>query len=417
MDLRLQHTSDIVAPDIVLPGSKSITNRALIINALSECPTCIEGTASCDDTRAIIEALDGRLQSTVDVGPAGTAMRFLTAYFASKPDVSLTLTGDKRMLCRPIRPLVMALTVLGADIAYQGKEGYPPLLITGKHLNGGDIEIRGDISSQFISALMIVGPTLRGGLNIRLTGEIVSRPYIEMTGEVMRHFGVDVRVTENLITIPERTYRAPKSFCVEADWSSASYFYELVALSGVRDIKLSGLRPTGKSAQGDAAAAELFREFGVYTSFADGCALISAESNEYDGNGREMLLLNLSSTPDLVPAMVVTACLKNRQFRYYGIHNLRIKESDRISTLASEMRRLGYPLHCDADSISWKGERCQEEVAPVICTHSDHRLAMAFAPAVILYEGLVISDALVVNKSFPGFWSEIRKLGIKSEVV
>lgn len=416
MDFRLSYKAAEGSGEVELPGSKSITNRVLIINALSENPTRIEGIAQCDDTYAIIDALKRYDEGVVDVGASGTAMRFLTAFFAARPGVSLTLTGSDRMLCRPIKPLVDSLIFLGANVIYKGEEGFPPLHIVGKHLKGGNVGIRGDVSSQFVSALMIIGATLRGGLTIHLLEDTVSRPYIDMTCEVMRRFGVDVRASENVIEIPEQTYLAPISFKVEADWSSASYFYELVALGGARSIKLSGLKASGKSLQGDAATAELFQHFGVGTSFYDGYAVISDDSRSCD-DAEEMLELNLSATPDLVPAMVVTACLRGRRFLYRGIHNLRIKESDRISTLVSEMRRLGYFLRCDSDSIGWEGERCEAEATPYIRTHSDHRLAMAFAPAIARIKSLVISDAMVVNKSFPRFWSEMRKLGITTEVV
>ena len=415
MDFRLSYSPQQEIRAIELPGSKSVTNRALIINALSQRPARIGGIAHCDDTIAITDALKQCDCARIDIGAAGTAMRFLTAYFASMPGVSLTLTGTQRMLCRPIKPLVDSLMQLDADIAYLGEDGFPPLSIEGKRLKGGNISIRGDISSQFISALMMIGPTLNGGLNIQLLGEVVSRSYIDMTCEIMRHYGIEVKSDENLIAIPEQSYSAPDVFMVEADWSSASYFYELVALTDMQNIKLTGLFSPQHSVQGDSALAHLFNHFGVQTSFNDDCAVIS--SGKRNEMSDEVLCLNLSTTPDIVPTMVVTACLKGRHFHFCGIHNLRVKESDRIAALTAEMRRLGYVLHSDFDSIGWKGERCTSESSPIISTYSDHRMAMAFAPAATIFPGLCIADVGVVNKSFPKFWIEMRKLGIISEEV
>lgn len=415
MDFRLSYSPQQEIRAIELPGSKSVTNRALIINALSQRPARIGGIAHCDDTIAITDALKQCDCAHIDIGAAGTAMRFLTAYFASMPGVSLTLTGTQRMLCRPIKPLVDSLMQLDADIAYLGEDGFPPLSIEGKRLKGGNISIRGDISSQFISALMMIGPTLNGGLNIQLLGDVVSRSYIDMTCEIMRHYGIEVKSDENLIAIPEQSYSAPDVFMVEADWSSASYFYELVALTDMQNIKLTGLFSPQHSVQGDSALAHLFNHFGVQTSFNDDCAVIS--SGKRNEMSDEVLCLNLSTTPDIVPTMVVTACLKGRHFHFCGIHNLRVKESDRIAALTAEMRRLGYVLHSDFDSIGWKGERCTSESSPIISTYSDHRMAMAFAPAATIFPGLCIADVGVVNKSFPKFWIEMRKLGIISEEV
>ena len=415
MDFRLSYSPQQEIRAIELPGSKSVTNRALIINALSCRPARIEGIAHCDDTIAITDALKQCDCACIDIGAAGTAMRFLTAYFAAMPGVSLTLTGTQRMLCRPIKPLVDSLTQLDANITYLGEDGFPPLSIEGKRLKGGNISIRGDISSQFISALMMIGPTLNGGLNIQLLGEVVSRSYIDMTCEIMRHYGIEVKSDENLIAIPEQSYSAPDVFMVEADWSSASYFYELVALTDMQNIKLTGLFSPQHSVQGDSALAHLFNHFGVQTSFNDDCAVIS--SGKRNEMSDEVLCLNLSTTPDIVPTMVVTACLKGRHFHFCGIHNLRVKESDRIAALTAEMRRLGYVLHSDFDSIGWKGERCTSESSPIISTYSDHRMAMAFAPAATIFPGLCIADVGVVNKSFPKFWTEMKKMGIISEEV
>ena len=416
MDIRLRYRSDIVASPIELPSSKSIANRALVINALSAHPAEIGGMAVCDDTQAIVGALEQVSEHSatiVDIGAAGTAMRFLTAYFAALEGVTVTLTGSQRMCRRPIALLVDALRQSGADIAYLGEEGFPPLSIEGKRLRGGEIAIRGDISSQYISALMMVGATFSEGLCIRLLGDTLSRPYIEMTAEMMRQWGIDVRTSADRIEILSHGYRSPASYTVEADWSAASYIYEMVALAELQNVVVRGLVAPERSLQGDSELVDLYRHFGVTTQFCDGCAVISCSPSESD----EVLSLDLKATPDLVPAMVVTACLKGRRFAFEGVGNLRIKECDRIAVLTTEMRKLGYLLTFDDESVSWDGSRCESECNPLIMTYKDHRIAMAFAPAVTQHQGLAIEDAMVVNKSFPQYWEQIRLMGIIAEKI
>lgn len=416
MDIRLRYRSDIVASPIELPSSKSIANRALVINALSEYPAEIGGMSVCDDTQAIVGALEQVSEHSatiVDIGAAGTAMRFLTAYFAALEGVTVTLTGSQRMCRRPIALLVDALRQSGADIAYLGEEGFPPLRIEGKRLRGGEIAIRGDISSQYISALMMVGATFSEGLCIRLLGDTLSRPYIEMTAEMMRQWGIDVRTSVDRIEILSHGYRSPASYTVEADWSAASYIYEMVALAELQNVVVRGLVAPERSLQGDSELVDLYRHFGVTTQFCDGCAVISCSPSESD----EVLSLDLKATPDLVPAMVVTACLKGRRFTFEGVGNLRIKECDRIEVLTTEMRKLGYLLTFDDESVSWDGSRCESECNPLIMTYKDHRIAMAFAPAVTQHQGLAIEDAMVVNKSFPQYWEQMRLMGIIAEKI
>lgn len=416
MDIRLRYRSDIVVSPIELPSSKSIANRALVINALSEHPAEIGGMSVCDDTQAIVGALEQVSEHSatiVDIGAAGTAMRFLTAYFAALEGVTVTLTGSQRMCHRPIALLVDALRQSGADIAYLGEEGFPPLRIEGKRLRGGEIAIRGDISSQYISALMMVGATFSEGLCIRLLGDTLSRPYIEMTAEMMRQWGIDVRTSADRIEILSHGYRSPASYTVEADWSAASYIYEMVALAELQNVVVRGLVAPEKSLQGDSELVDLYRYFGVTTQFCDGCAVISCSPSESD----EVLSLDLKATPDLVPAMVVTACLKGRRFAFEGVGNLRIKECDRIAVLTTEMRKLGYLLTFDDESVSWDGSRCESECNPLIMTYKDHRIAMAFTPAVTQHQGLAIEDAMVVNKSFPQYWEQMRLMGIIAEKI
>ncbi len=414
MDYILKYRKPEDTEGIDLPGSKSITNRALLINAMSETEARLEGLAQCDDTYAIIDALRKAELGHIDVGAAGTAMRFLTAYFAAMPSISLTITGSDRMLNRPIAPLVEALRNIGAKIDYISEEGFPPLRIEGRNLKGGHIGVRSDISSQFISALMIIGPTLQRGLTIHLLEDTVSKTYIEMTCQIMRKFGINAHYNNETIKIPRQSYLPPMSFDIEADWSAASYFYEMVALSDIDKLKLKGLQPPGKSLQGDSFLSEIYSLFGVQTSFYDNYVLI--QKSDDSPKSDTPLDFNLTCCPDLVPTLAVTACLSNRQFHFKGISNLRIKECDRLHALVVELRGLGYFLRCDADSISWEGEKCQPNLRPIIKTYKDHRIAMAFAPAATKIDNLVIQDAEVVRKSFPQFWNEMRKVGINTSL-
>lgn len=399
---------------VELPGSKSITNRALIIRALSEADFQLPGVAQCDDTYAITDALrKAEVGGIIDIGASGLAMRLLTAYFASRPNISLTLTGTERMQERPIGPLVKALEQLGAKIGYEKREGYPPLKISGRQLRGGVIGVRGDVSSQFISALMLIAPTLRDGLKIHLLEEVISESYIRMTAEIMRQFGVSVKYNHEIIEIPAQTYLRPIDFSIESDWSAASYFYGLVALSRNSDVRLGGLLEPEKSLQGDACTASIFRGLGVATYFSDKYAELRPHEESTD----EVLELNLSSAPDVVPALAVTSCLLNRKFNFTGISSLRIKECDRLAAIVIEMRKLGYFLRCDNSSLLWSGERCEADARPRINTYNDHRMAMAFALAAVKFPEIVIQDAMVVTKSFPGFWNEMRRLGLENEVI
>lgn len=413
MDYKLSYQKPEEPATIELPGSKSITNRVLLINAMSETQAKLEGLAQCDDTYAIIDGLRKYDLGHVDVGAAGTAMRFLTAYFAATEGVSVTLTGTDRMLNRPIGPLVEALRQLESRIEYGGEEGFPPLRIEGHRLKGGHIGVRSDISSQFISALMLIGPTLERGLTIHLLEDTVSKRYIEMTCEIMRKFGINAYYNNETIKIPQQSYLPPISYSIESDWSAASYFYEAAALSDTGKLKLKGLQSPEKSLQGDSRLAEIYESFGVQTAFYDGYAILQRNGQREDSP----IELDLRNCPDLVPTLAVTACLNRREFHFKGIRNLRIKECDRLHALVLELRGLGYFLRCDDDSLSWNGELCERAISPSIKTYKDHRIAMAFAPAATKIEGLVIQDAEVVRKSFPQFWNEMRQIGIETSVI
>jgi 3-phosphoshikimate 1-carboxyvinyltransferase len=395
---------------LTLPFSKSISNRALLIAALCGNQPQVIHPALCDDTAVMVEALS-RDSGAINVGAAGTAMRFLTAYFATRPTTTVTLDGTARMRERPIGPLVDALRQLGAQIDYLGKEGFPPLRITGTAMHGGDVEMTGGVSSQFVSAVMMILPATGGG-TIRLTGDIVSLPYIHMTAAVMREMGANVDITGDRITIADG-YNG-NDYVVEGDWSSAAPWYALAALIPNSSFSLQGL--TADSIQGDAGLVELGRKLGIGTRFdAKGATL---DTSHFIGCCCSCFA-DMSATPDLVPSWTVLMCLLERSFRITGVRTLRLKESDRIAALGEELSKLGYVLKIEGDdAISWYGERCDTgQQPPVIDPHGDHRLAMAFAPAATRFPGLVINDADVVSKSYPAFWRHLQQSGFTVESI
>ena len=389
MDYRI-FAPDKIVMEVELPASKSISNRMLILNAL--CGGELHNIARCDDTDAMRRALatdttaSGAV-ATVNIGAAGTAMRFLTAYYATLEGSTVILDGTERMRHRPIALLVDALRRCGADIEYAGEEGFPPLRITGRKLSASHIEIAGNVSSQYISALLMVAP-LMGCRTVTLTGEIISLPYITMTLTLMRLMGVDCVMNGNNISIPADAHYVPCDFTVENDWSAASYWLEMQSLLPQSRITLKGLH--SESAQGDSAVAGIFSRMG----------------------GTAPIILDLKETPDLAQTIVVTACLLGRHFHITGLRTLRIKETDRIDALCTQLRRLGYIITAGDDfSLSWNGERCAPEPEPHISTFDDHRMAMAFAPAAVLFPGIVIDDVEVVSKSYPDFWRHLEAAG------
>lgn len=381
---------DKIEMEVDLPASKSISNRMLILNAL--CGGELHNIARCDDTDAMRRALATDTTAsgtvvTVNIGAAGTAMRFLTAYYATLEGSEVILDGTERMRHRPIALLVDALRRCGADIEYAGEEGFPPLHITGRKLSASHIEIAGNVSSQYISALLMVAP-LMGCREVTLTGEIISLPYITMTLTLMRLMGVDCTMSSATISIPADAHYVPCNFTVENDWSAASYWLELQSLLPQSRITLKGLHT--ESAQGDSAVAGIFSRMG----------------------GTAPIILDLKETPDLAQTIVVTACLLGCHFHITGLRTLRIKETDRIDALCTQLRRLGYVITAGDDfSLSWNGERCAPEPEPHISTFDDHRMAMAFAPAAVLFPGIVIDDVEVVSKSYPDFWRHLEAAG------
>lgn len=387
--------------DIELPTSKSISNRLLILSALSGSGLLPDNLSDSDDTKVMIEAMNSDL-SHVDVGAAGTSMRFLTAYLATRCGVH-EITGSERMKKRPIALLVDALRTLGAGIDYMGEIGFPPLRIDGGRVTGGHITLPGGVSSQYISALMMIGPTLKGGLRITLEGDIVSLPYILMTKRLMELFGAEVVRTGGVIAIKEQPY-VYKQMRVEADWSAASYWYSMAALRPGTSLRLAGLDKD--STQGDSEVAKIAEPLGVKTEFTDGGVTITSVA-EHVGEYSYCFV----NQPDLAQTFVVLCCLLGVKFNFTGLQSLRIKETDRISALVAETRKLGYEIESVGDDcLKWDGRRCAPSHNP-IATYKDHRMAMAFAPAALTTDGTAISEPSVVSKSYPSFWADLRKVG------
>lgn len=409
MNYKIYPPEELIETTVSLPLSKSLSNRALIINALTPGALPIGDMADCDDTLAVTEALSSS-GDVINVGAAGTAMRFLTAYFAVQEGRTVTIDGSPRMRQRPIGPLVDALRECGARIDYAGTEGFPPLRITGTRLKGGQIKITASVSSQYLSALLMVAPLMTEGLTLLPDGEIASRPYIDMTLGLMSRSGASVEVLGDTIRVANGCYK-PIPFTIEGDWSAASYWYEIAAISS-GFVTLLGLQP--KSLQGDARVADLFKVFGLQSEFDDDGMLELMPTP--DPGAR--LFTNLADTPDLAQTLAVTCCLLSIPFNFTGLSTLKIKETDRLSALCDELLKLGFYVHADEDcSLRWDGIRFPVGDIPPIDTYQDHRMAMAFAPVSLFVPGIVINNAEVVTKSYPAYWDDLRKAGFTLEEV
>ena len=386
-----------------LPASKSIANRALVMAALCGAEKYLKNLSDCDDTQAVIRALSSASEEK-NIGAAGTAMRFLTAYYAISSE-SVVMTGTERMKNRPISILVEALRSLGADIEYVEKEGYPPLKINGKKLQGGELHVKGDVSSQYLSAILMIAPYTANGIKLVIEGDLVSRPYLQMTLSLMQEFGVSYTWEGNVVQIAPSEYK-PLEFTVENDWSAASYWYSIVALSENKSVKLKYL--LADSLQGDSHLVELYKPLGVETQFVDGGVVLSKNAEVelpkiYD--------ISLKEQPDLAQTLVVSCLLMNVPFKFSGLENLKIKETDRIAALINECKTLGYILkEIESGVLSWDGEKCAPAIEIEINTYEDHRMAMAFAPAVIRLGSIIINEPDVVTKSYPSFWQEFEKV-------
>lgn len=409
MDYRITPPESLIETTVSLPLSKSMSNRALVINALTPASSPLENVAKCDDTDVMVAAFADPSATSVNVGAAGTAMRFLTAYFAAAEGREVTIDGSERMRRRPIGVLVDALRECGAEIDYAGEEGFPPLRISGRSLKGGAVTLPASVSSQYISALLMIAPVMTDGLTLTLEGDIISRPYILMTLGMMRRQGVDADMDGNVITVPAGScYAAPAHpLEIERDWSAAGFWAEIVALSA-GFVTLPGLRL--ESLQGDCLLAQYFEMLGVNTAPSedvDDALEMSATPEQFS-----RLDLDLSEQPDLAQAIVVTCAMLGIPFHITGLSTLRIKETDRLAALAAELLKFGIVIEVERDSeLIWDGRRLPIRELPVIDTYSDHRMAMAFAPASIFLPDIIIRDVEVVSKSYPDFWAHLAEAG------
>lgn len=400
---------DFLEARLSLPLSKSMSARALIISALTpgaELPACV---AECDDTDALVSALSDTApgMKNINVGAAGTTMRFLTAYYAAKPGCNVVIDGSERMRRRPIGVLVDALRQLGASITYQREEGYPPLHIEGKRLRGGALSVDASISSQYISALLMIAPTMAEGLRLSLLGDVTSRPYILMTLGMMADHGIEGEFYDGTVTVPAGVYCTPSTpRPIEGDWSAAAAWYEAEALSaGV--ITIDNL--TRDSLQGDRVLAEIFERIGVLTDWEpeEGGTQLTPSPDAY-----ARLDYDFTECPDLAQYAAVTCALLGIPFRFTGLHTLVIKETDRINALHIELARLGLLTEtAEPATLSWDGRRVPVSRHPVFSTYDDHRMAMSLAPVSLYVPGIIIRDIEVVSKSYPDYWDHLEAAG------
>lgn len=410
MNYRIFPPEEMIEATIELPLSKSVANRLLIINALTPGTAPLATLPDCDDSRILSSVLRQGLTAgngeTLDVGAAGTAFRFSTAYFAAKEGADVVIDGTERLRQRPIKVLVDALRSLGADIEYLGEEGRAPLRIRGRHLSGGALTLDASVSSQFISALMMVAPTMETPLKLTLDGEIVSRPYIIMTQELMRRAGADVEFYRDTVTVNPGAYRQA---CqpIERDWSAASYWYEITAISA-GFVTLPGL--TLDSLQGDRATAEFYQRLGVITNPSeevDDALELCPDPEQYSRFEQDM-----SENPDIAQTIAVTCAMLGIPFHLRGLASLKLKETDRLEAMRAELDKLGLIVEVRADEeLVWNGQRHPVFAVPSFATYDDHRMAMAFAPVAIFIPGIIIENAEVVSKSYPRYWDDLRAAG------
>jgi len=398
---------DKLEETITLPTSKSISNRVLIINALAYSPFPVGNLSDSDDTR-VMEQVFNSNTDRFDIGHAGTAMRFLTA-FLSKIVGKWEITGSERMQQRPIKILVDALNQLGAKIEYINNEGYPPLRIFGSNLKGGNLELDGSISSQYISALLMIAPTIEGGLELTLTNKITSASYIDLTLKLMARFGINYKWEGNKITIPEQEYM-PIPFTVEADWSGASYWYQMAVLADETNILLEGLELD--SLQGDCSQAKWFETFGINSKQEGNSVRLTKTNVERPSK----YIQNFVENPDIAQTFAVMCVCKKIPFHFSGLETLKIKETDRINALIVELGKLGAILfEPNNGELAWDGELDESKFNSLVAidTYHDHRMALAFAPIALANGKIQINDPMVVTKSYPGYWDDLKKIGFE----
>ena len=400
MDFLISHTSKSINANLILPPSKSISNRALIIQALCQSKPKLFKLSQSSDTQSLVQALEST-SKTIDIGDAGTSMRFLTAYLSLQKG-SFILTGSQRMKERPIGELVNALNSIGADIKYLEKEGFPPLAITGKNLEGGKVDISTSVSSQFVSALLLIAPTLKKGLSLELKGKLLSRPYIEMTLHIMQYFGIQSTWTKNTIQIKPQNYTA-KDLTIESDWSALAFILEAICMAKSAQVSVSGL--SKNSWQGDNFVLDLFEKFGIEFDFKEDILYLS-KSNELMNSDYN---INLKDTPDLAQAYCCTLSALSKSAEIKGLNNLKLKESHRLQALHNELNKMGQQSHYTDHSFELKSSDLH---APTeyFKSYNDHRMAMCLAPFALLFD-IKLKDVEVVNKSYPNFWDDLKKMG------
>ncbi|MBV7269270.1 3-phosphoshikimate 1-carboxyvinyltransferase [Winogradskyella luteola] len=400
----LKSTIDNDQKSIAVTGSKSESNRLLLLKALYP-GISIENLSNSDDSVLMQNALESK-DEVIDIHHAGTAMRFLTAYFSIQENREVILTGSSRMKERPIQILVDALRQLGADINYLDKEGFPPLRISGKKLTNSKVILKANVSSQYISALLLIASKLDYGLELILDGKITSVPYIKMTLSLLNEIGIETEFKDNQITVQAQTSNLkPQTLTVESDWSSVSYFYSVVALSEV-GTKLSLSSYKKDSLQGDSILSEVYKTFGVETNFEASTITLHKSTN---ANQKLSIHLDLSNAPDIAQTIAVTAFGLGIACDLTGLHTLKIKETDRLVALKTELEKFGADISITDTSLHLKSSKVIKSNISV-ATYNDHRMAMAFAP-LALTTSIHIQNADVVSKSYPQFWEDFKAIG------
>lgn len=398
--------NSVIKEELQITGSKSESNRLLLLNQLFQNALMLENVSNSEDSQLMQKAL-ANTSDLIDIHHAGTAMRFLTAYYSIQEGRTVTLTGSDRMKQRPIGVLVDALRDLGADITYVEKEGFPPLKINGKKITSNQITIPANVSSQYITALMLIGTKLENGLKITLEGKIISVPYIQMSIQLLNRIGVNAEMIGQEISVQYSPSIDNKTLQVESDWSSASYYYSLVALSPNSEISISTYFED--SLQGDSALQNIYREnFGVESTFEDGKLTLKNNPNfDY----KEVINLDLNNTPDIAQTIAGTCVGLGLKCNLTGLETLKIKETDRLQALLNELTKFGAIVVITEDSLTIKGYNIFEET-PVLATYNDHRMAMCMAPLAVKFD-IKIEDEMVVEKSYPTFWEDWKQLGFQ----
>jgi 3-phosphoshikimate 1-carboxyvinyltransferase len=404
--IEIRYTGRNLHHEVVLPSSKSISNRALIIQALTNSPFLIENISDAEDTQ-LLETILKEKPTEIYTGDGGTTFRFLLAYLCTLHR-SFVLSGSAQFNRRPIKPLVDALRQLGAEIHYMNNEGFAPVKILPSYLQGGDVEIDASVSSQFISALMLIGPVLSRGIRIHLSHEVVSASYIHMTAAVMKAFGVNVQWKERVIEIPSQRYQS-RPFIIEADWSSAAFWYQWIAmLPEGNKVLLKGLKKTG--IQGDEQAMLLFQKLGVNSMETEQGIEIWRTSGIPFNDFYEPI--DLKNCPDLAPAFISALAAHSIKARIIGLKTLAVKESHRIQTLQQELGKLGVITSAGNDWLSLDAFHWNFDQIPIFESHQDHRIAMAMAPFSVLFTSIQMLEAGVVKKSYPDYWKQLQHAGL-----